>query len=62
MNNSLFILVHMGWDNSEPIATRCRLDCHEIEYRCRRYFQHWSNPAVGPTKFPIPWVPVSFLK
>jgi hypothetical protein len=52
--------MYVGRDSSVGIATRYGLDGPGIKSLWRRYFQHLSRPALGPTQPPVQWVPGLF--
>ena len=50
----------MDRDSSVGIATRYGMGGPGIECRWGRDFPHLPRPALGPTQFPIQWVPGLF--
>ena len=56
----IVLSLDVGRDSSVGIATRYGLDGPRIEYRWGRNFSHQSRPALGPTQFPVQWVPGLF--
>jgi len=59
---SLLYIKVEGRVSSVGIATGYGLDGSGIEYRWGREFPYLSRPALGPTQFPVQWVPCLFRR